>query len=139
MKKRLVNEIPNILKKYKNVKVFDRDNIIFEIKVDDLTISLEFNDNYPFKCPLVKVNNYNYMSILKIRYYDILKQLVSTNCLCCESILCGNKWCAIMNVNDIIEEVIQNINIKKKVMQLYLISKIKNNYLCDDIPINEFI
>lgn len=56
--------------------------------------------NYPFKPPLVYINEEDY--IYKLRHAN--KILKTRHCLCCNSILCQNKWSPIFNICDIINE-----------------------------------
>lgn len=67
--------------------------------------------NYPFKCPVIYINKYNYTNLLN--YNPILDC-----CLCCESITCSDNWNLSLKLTDIDNEIEKNLKLKNHTADL---------------------
>lgn len=150
IKKRLLRET-NKSKKYKKCEVFfkNEDNYISfleqgkdlqaKIYYDDLII--KFGLNYPFNPPKVFIKKDNeetsyiyYLSDISQKYSTRLKKK-NILCLCCDSILCANKWSPAFTYENIISEYIDMKNMVEKMYYEDFIVEIcfKNKIYCDSI------
>ena len=104
-------------------------------------VVFEFNENtqYPFRPPIIKIQNQNYLQLLNIDFRYLKKFNVKTECLCCSSLICKNIWSAHNNIAIILNEIKTNLNLKLRVqdhkMCKYIIDKIFGHYL----PIDTFL
>jgi ubiquitin-protein ligase len=88
--------------------------------------------NYPWKQPKIFVNNFDYHTLLRVDI-GFLKLLgYKKKCMCCSSILCKS-WTAIYRISQVLDEVHQNLTIKKKVVELLHCRKIVDKYLIYDM------
>jgi len=64
-----------------------------------------------------------YLEFLATQYdkNEVRKLYKSTECLCCKSLICGNKWTSVTRIKDLIKEI--------KIM-LKLKNRIKERYIC---------
>ena len=84
---------------------------------------------YPFRSPQVEINKKLYISKIKnlneylIKNKKLLKYLSipfkSSECLCCKSILCENRWnpSFSLGICSILEEIISNLNYENKIKE----------------------
>ena len=49
---------------------------------------------------------------------------LSTNCLCCASILCQNNWGPTLNIINIVDEITEFFSIKLKIVERFMVSKV---------------
>ena len=132
-KKRFTNELPSIFKLYKNPRIEYFDEYIkMEIFYSGINILFTFSRNYPFKPPIVKLNNIPYFKYLTFNFNRI-------QCMCCISRLCLNNWCPAFKLPTIIGDIYKTIHIKQQRTRLILIRVIKTKYLNQDIPLEDFI
>ena len=105
-----------------------------------LSIKIEITNFYPFEPPKIKVNNYPYISLLKIsdkylrEYFNL-----STKCLCCVSKTCKNNWTPNLGLKHLLKEIENNIILKIRLIEKIHCKKIVNKYLINDIPLLDFI
>ena len=94
---------------YINLKK-DNINIYFENIIREnptVKVSLVLNDNYPFSCPIVYINDKEYLDLLK-SVCNIDKYKYKNNCIYCNSIVCPDKWKPAKKIKDILKEIIDN-------------------------------
>ena len=132
-KKRFTNELPSIFQLYKNPRIeyFD-DHIRLEIFYSGINILFTFGKDYPFKSPDIYLNNIPYLKYLAFKWNG-------NPCMCCVSKFCSNNWCPAFTLPLIINDVYETIHIKQQKTRLLLINVIKNKYLNQDIPLEDFI
>ncbi len=136
--RRINSELHEILNIYSKVICEkENDNIIFNFKVDDFNIFFKMKNDYPFKPPITKINNYDYITLIGNTNSHYLNEIKGTKgiCLCCISLLCSNNWCPVIKLLDIINEIKYNLNIKKNIVKRILIDKVTDKYLNRDISI----
>ena len=101
-------------------------------------IDISFPKTYPFRPPTVKINNIDYMDLLKISESWKFDILVNKKCLCCSTLLCRNNWHACANIVTLLIEIIDNLELKLRFNELRHVKKIKLKYLIDDIPLEQY-
>jgi ubiquitin-protein ligase len=148
--KRLKHEFNNMYKLYDDVKICINEDaknvnvIILEKIFDDNNYSynkyaFEINYHYPFVCPKVFFNDKNYYDFLTYDDNYIHKQLQDDHCLCCKSLTCSNNWAPSVTLIHIINEIKENVKIKKNIILKVMIDIIKKKYLKDDINLVEWL
>ena len=108
---------------------------------DNIQIKMEYTSIYPFKPPRnICINDHDYISLLKCRDIDLKKIGINVKkCLCCCSLTCGNNWNPSMNIENILNEIEDNLAIKKGIMYSIYCDVIKRKYLLDDIPLIKYL
>ena len=108
-----------------------------------LQISIDFNKStFPFTPPKnIKINNLDYFELIKFNSYnhEILERITGQKCSCCSSILCRNNWCTTNSMKDIIKEVIKNIKLKQRIIEITHWNKIINKYFGFYLPVIEYL
>lgn len=133
-KRRIINEIPELLLHKKNVNINFSDN---QIELSNLykTINIQviINDTYPWKPPPIQLNSILYSEYIK-------SNLISDThiCLHCESITNKQKWSPSIKVIALFNEIEKFIDYKQYMINMILVKKIKNNFLVDDIPLETY-
>lgn len=121
----------------------NKNNIINQTEKGNIIITFEMKDsNYPFGCPKkTLINGNNYFEYLRpnSNTYDILQHFIGTKCLCCSTLMCKNNWGPQKKLKDILQEIINNLNLKQRVIEYIHARKIRSKFLIDDIPIFEYI
>lgn len=117
--KRIDIEFNLVKNKFSNTdKIINKDNIIFKTCINKYLITCILSLKkcfYPFKKPIVLINNKKYFNFLESivndkEYYNIVKiDNKSHSCIYCNSILC--KWYPYKKIIDILDEVVNNLNI----------------------------
>jgi len=145
-KTRFSSEIMNVLTKYNNIKIEISENkkIVMNVNIQNYNISLELDYYYPFTEPIVLIDNDFISDFYKLpsnrMYQNLADNNLSSNCCFhCSSIISKRNWSPVRKVVDIIEEINNIINIKKKIYFSILINKIKTKYLIDDINIFKYL
>jgi len=109
---------------------------------DVVKIILYFPNSYPFKPPRVMISNYlnqsqyNYLDLLNLNG-EWLHHFGFNECMCCNSILC--KWRVSSTIKDIIDEVINILSIKKRIIEIMCCRQIVKQKIGHYIPIEEFL
>jgi ubiquitin-protein ligase len=130
--KRISIELIQLYELYNNVQLIKNDRfheIIVTINND--TIRLICSNDYPFKIPNIYINNLtykSYISIRSIRFINILKKLYGTDCLCCHSYLCMDKWAPTTTLIKIINEILSYKKLIKKIIIYELCRQIENKF-----------
>ena len=107
-----------------------------------LTITIE--GMYPFRGPnSISVNGQPYLSLLsfscKELFPDYIKNKLNMDkCLCCQSLVCPNNWIPSNHLKDVLQEVINNMELKSLYSYMICINVIKRKYLNPDIPLIDF-
>ena len=132
-KKRFTNEMPKLLCIYENPKIeYSKDIIRLEIQYSGINILLEFKDRYPFRPPNVVLNSIPYLTYLQFKTED-------QKCMCCVSKMCMKNSHTSHSIPLILNEIYTNIKMKQLKTYLLLINVIKNKYLIQDIPLENWI
>lgn len=157
--KRLIKEMKD-LKHYKDIKKlhliypFDdeplmttitnhgisKDTPYYQIKIDNNILTIFFNESYPFKAPILFINNIYYYNCYKNSRQDKysndinleLQRKFDIPCLCCYSKLC--KWCPGIQIKDILDEY-KNIRKIKRYLNAYQVLLELNNYHNNILPV----
>ena len=120
----------------------DRSKIYLKYFLDihgGVFITIAIDSNYPFSPPVkVIINGHNYLSLLGINP-QALKLVGLEGCLCCSSLTCGNNWSPSDKIKSIIQEIENNMNIKKKIVTTILTRKICHKYLFEDLNICQYL
>ena len=131
--KRLLKEMRD-LKDYKNIKKlqmvypFDTDPLpqnvntyyiskdtpYLNIKIDNNDLIIAFKDDYPFKPPVLFINNIDFYRCYKINEKSLyaqaarieLERKYNLMCLCCETAMCNGsgKWSPSIHISHILDE-----------------------------------
>ena len=109
-------------------------------------------NEYPFRSPRIKINNTNYLNLLRNEYFlynnklimkkiqidkrnlDKILNINTKSCCCCKSIICNDNWTPVHNIGHIFTEIFNYINRKQKfieVLYLNLIMLKKINFTFD--------
>ena len=100
------------------------------------------SDNYPFVPPKLNINSkpYSYYFTPSThKYNDLLLKYKKIRCLCCKTITCGDNWCPVFTVSNIINEVHEFENYFKEISHRVITDVIKRKYLISDINLIEWI
>ena len=130
VEKRLKKECEKIFEIYKNYtieycndKQEDYYKLIFNINNNKLKFIISIS--YPFKKPLLYVNDICYFNLLRISFHELNCYLKKNNimCLCCKTYLCSNNWKPGIKLLHIVDEYILtkkiiNYCIKKKYVRM---------------------
>lgn len=133
--KRINREIPELSQKYGPLNIVSlADNTYSIIQLTNYNIDVKINSNYPFHPPDMFINNKSYLTVIIDYPKYVYKKLneKGITCLCCESILCKNRWNPSIKIINIIDEYFKNRKlicdiIKKKIVEEICI---KNNINC---------
>lgn len=108
-----------------------------------IQISINFNNsNFPFGPPKnINVNTLNYSELIRFNSnsYNDLERISGQKCLCCSSILCPNNWTTQKSMKDIVSEVIENIKLKQRIVEIIHGKKIVDKYFGFYLPIIEYL
>tara|TARA_B100000767_G_scaffold254373_1_gene259712 strand:- start:6665 stop:7138 length:474 start_codon:yes stop_codon:yes gene_type:complete len=106
-------------------------------------ITIDFkNSGFPFKPPTnIKINTLNYFEFIKCHSdnYKHLYKIIGKKCLCCSSLLCRNNWNVQISMKKIINEIIENIKIKQRLVEIIHSDKIIDKYFGFYLPITEYL
>lgn len=147
---RIPNEIKELIieRKYKKVIfVYDEygNDMVMKIhKRNGNIIKICVSDQYPFRMPIVYINDELYRCSLiitsnKIKFYydnpcdfyidDIFKKSgKNNNCLCCVSLTCPNIWTSIMSIKQILAEIEETNQLKHTIQMKLLLNDIVKKY-----------
>ena len=92
------------------------------------TLSFIISENFPFKPPIVLIDDDNYINILKINTFNKLNTLRTLNndcCLCCKTIICDANWYPGLTINSIISEINNNFKLIEKILLKVSFDKLK--------------
>jgi|TARA_B100000795_G_scaffold199322_1_gene153167 ubiquitin-protein ligase len=108
-----------------------------------------FPTSYPMKPPTVTYHGTNVQEIFRTNsiFSEDMMKISNMKCLCCESILCRNKWTVAHGIQAIIDEFIKITTLKSRVIErLYCktiqkqLVKSQNSFLLvEDYPIFEYL
>ena len=115
-----VHNLDGVYKIYLHIKKINNEKNIF-FCIDDF-------DNYPWQHPNLKqivlknkkkmfipynyfINDFNDIEL------NEFKLITKYNCLCCQSILCGNNWGPTLTIIDIVNEIKHFFNVKQRVKE----------------------
>jgi ubiquitin-protein ligase len=120
---------------------YDDNNMTFVKFFNDYIVLIEINfpKEYPFRPPAVKINNIDYMDLLIISESWKFDILVNKKCLCCSTLLCRNNWHACANIVTLLTEIIDNLELKLRFNEIAHVKKIKEKYLINDIPLEQYL
>ena len=116
-KRRIINEIPELLLYKKNVNIKFSDNqIVVSNLYKTINIQVIINDNYPWKPPHIQLNS--------ILYSDYIKSNLISNthiCLHCESITNKYKWSPSIKLITLFNEIEKFIDYKQYMVNLIFV------------------
>ena len=126
------------------IYAFFEDNILSQ----NYLLMLNISKRYPFRPPDTTVNNKNifdfYASLFSSNSSTFIKQqqqeLFTGKCLCCASILCKNNWGPNMTIKSILDEFVEYICLKKRILErFWLRSILRINNIPIEIPILDYL
>jgi ubiquitin-protein ligase len=142
--KRIAHEIQEMLPIYKSISVeYEEARAIVTINQQTITTpTVEFciKEGYPFTPPIITLTpnpNPNttkripYMTWLKTssrRVHQTLKTLTKTDCLCCSTILCPNRWSPAMTMRNILQEIETTQQLKRKIKYILVTKDIGKKF-----------
>ena len=88
---------------YNNLKL----TILLPFRNFNLLLKFTFDNCYPFSPPSLTINGdkeYSYIELLA-QMHNAFKIFDPEICLCCNTILCKNKWGPMKNIKTIVDEV----------------------------------
>ena len=100
------------------------------------------NENYPFSPPMLEINNIPYKQFLiskTQKYNKLMKQMSGLECMCCNNILCNDRWSPAITITKIVDEINIFRNYKKNIIYKIMIDKIKDKYLIFDIDLDSWL
>lgn len=132
----------NLQKYITNINYNTQDHVSILIKLQHNKQTLNVNlecFSYPFKSPIIIVNNIKYNELLQIRNESLrlINFMFSHPQL--TSISKQYNWTPCYDLNKIVNEIKYVINIKQKISWYIYAKVIKRTYLNMDIPIEEFL
>lgn len=136
IRRRLTAEINLLKNNYNCIHLFfdnELDSIVLKIIDSNInpnynTLSFIIPENFPFKPPIVLINDDNYMNILKINTFNkfnALKSLTNKCCLCCNTIICDSNWYPALTIKSIITEINDNFKLIEKILLKVSFDKLK--------------
>lgn len=136
MNKRIESEVILLFSKFNNIS-FIKNNYDLElnIKIKNFNIIMKLI-NYPTKAPYVTINGVDYFDLINTIFFKkYLCEILSSQFVCMRIIskLSYWKWSPFFKLTDVINEVNYTINIKKRIIYRFLIDKICNKYINDNI------
>jgi len=143
--KRLKKEIAKILEKYNNCDLVIEGNdqetqkYKFNVVIDNKhTLHIVIPKHFPFKEPDMYVNEKSYHNFLKMDncLHEELKQVFNIECLCCNTMLCPNKWRPALRLYQLVDEFILNRRMIYSIYQykyLYILNILHHNILPPEI------
>jgi hypothetical protein len=136
MNKRIESEVILLFSKFNNIS-FIKNNYDLElnIKIKNFNIIMKLI-NYPTKAPYVTINGVDYFDLINTIFFKkYLCEIISSQFVCMRIIskLSYWKWSPFFKLTDVINEVNYTINIKKRIIYRFLIDKICNKYINDNI------
>jgi len=158
--KRIAHEIQEMLPIYKSISVeYEEARAIITIAQQEqeqqqqniITPTVEFciKEGYPFTPPIITLilttnptpqKRIPYMTWLKTssrRVHQALKTLTNTDCLCCSTILCPNRWSPAMTMRNILQEIETTQQLKRKIKYILATKDIGKKFqLPEDIENN---
>ena len=91
---------------------------------------------YPFIAPAVQYDGKPYPSVFA-------DPLCNGDCMCCRSLLCGATWGPIYTMRDVIWEVSENLETKRRqratALERRLARQLVAQHLYEDCPISDFL
>jgi len=109
-------------------------SILIKVVKGKNTYDFDLTKDYPFHPPKnIMFNGNNYKQSLN-NYCDnfriVLKNKYCMECLCCNTLLCGDSWTPACNICHIINEIDKITKIQKEVVIRILCNDIRHKYLC---------
>jgi ubiquitin-protein ligase len=150
LKKRLKNELNDFAKAGAFIRVecnnYERNNTIISIIImlenDENLYKFDISRNYPFRPPIVQINYRDYKQYLMIdslKTKNELKKYNRMNCLCCNSISCGDIWTPTIGLKCFINEYKIFQKLRRNIVNRVLAKKIIDKYLYPDANLFEWL
>jgi ubiquitin-protein ligase len=142
VRKRISAELKTLINTYTHIHITSNNELeSIVLHIHDNNITSQYNEfsfiipnTYPFQPPKVKLNEDDYINLLKINSYNkskIIQKLTSKCCLCCNTIICKDNWSPALTFIDIITEIKHHLKIIDKILLQLSFDKFKL-LLCDD-------
>lgn len=148
LKRRMRKDIEFLYKKQQNnnlYKLLSYSDHLIKLRMKFinkyLCVVFHFTKAYPWKVPNVLINGRKYINILAIPN-DLLKTVgIYNTCLCCSTYACGNNWSPIIKLTKLVEEIEQNIIMKRRIVDKIFCKYIIKKYfwLPYPLPISDFL
>jgi hypothetical protein len=139
---RIKNEYSLLYKKYNNISITQDTNRNIKIYIIDKGRSYSFildTYHYPFRCPLIFLNNKPYIDFLKTTSEFeriMLKNMRGVECFCCHSLNCPINWVPTNTLIKIIDEIYSIYQARKDIINKIIADKIKKKYLLPEIDLD---
>ena len=136
VRKRISAELKTLINTYTNIHIsYNNELELIVLHIHDNTITSQYSkfafiipNTYPFQPPKVKLNEDDYINLLKINSYNkskIIQKLTCKTCLCCNTIICKDNWSPALTFIDIISEIKHNLKIIDKILLQISFDKFK--------------
>jgi hypothetical protein len=136
MNKRIESELVLLISKFSNIS-FHKNNYDLTLNIKIININMKLLlINYPTKAPFATINNIEYFNIINTLFFKkYLSEILSKNFICMRVIskLSYGKWTPFLKLTDIINEILDMINIKKRIVKRFLADKICDKYINNDL------
>jgi hypothetical protein len=148
VERRIINEFKNagLLDSYDINFIYQANKINVQIRKKDVPTkqyTFVLDSSYPFVPPQnLYLNGVSFWTMIKIpseRFRSLLKKITGKECLCCFSLMCSHIWNNQKTLLLVIEEIEKIALIKRQIVEKIIGDLIKKKFLCEDIPIDQFI
>jgi hypothetical protein len=136
IRKRISNECNVLYNLFPTVilKIISNETVLLVSEVINnkkYTYKFILSNNYPFEPPKIYYNNYPYLDMLRIKGETeklLLRQKKGQECFCCHSLNCRDNWSPQIMLPRIIEEIKNIAQFKRYVINVLIVTKIKEKY-----------
>lgn len=117
--------------------------IYIPVNEDTDGLVVTYTSSYPFRVPTVQYRERDlllfYKDLSMGRNSNDINSLLDEGCMCCESLLCGNKWNVQRSIKNILDEFNKFVHIKKRSIERFWARRIASKLLVEDIPLHDYL
>ena len=116
--------------------------LIVNDKENNTIFQFNVSSAYPFSPPKqITVNKTPYANTLRItnRFKPFLNTLYGLTCMCCDSLICSDKWAPCSTMQLFIDEYYTNVDRKQKCMECYFSQLLCKRNGCTFAYIDEYL
>ena len=90
-----------------------------------VTVMAKIHDGYPWRKPIIYLNDKPYDSILHVPPKFLKKIGIHYECMCCQSILCD--WNPMRSLHNVLDEITHNLELRTRVVHYIFCEKSLKN------------